>query len=291
MCSTREELLRSVAVAPVEFVVEVGAGHNPFHATDLIVDKYPFENLHRVADLVHAAPVIKADATKLPLPARGCDLLLASHVLEHLREPDKLIEEAKRCAHRVYFEFPSMTRELMYAWSFHEWLIEVKDRHLVFFRNDIPQFFGDFFHGNHDMLFETWSSQRFGELNNYVYCESGELTYEFPEDTALQHIMASAGRGAAKFNQAPIRNVRYSWRRLARLCAHQMIPERAWRWAAKVHQRWRTGVPRPLGPDLVERLMCQSCGAQRLSLRVSEITCDSCGARYIQRMGVFDFDT
>jgi predicted SAM-dependent methyltransferase len=290
MYAQREDILKSMQISPQDFVVEIGSGHNPFHATDLIIDKYPFDNVHRTGDMVYTAPVVKADAIKLPLPIKGCDVLFASHILEHLCKPDKFIEEVKRCSRRVYLEFPSMVRELMYAWSFHEWLIEAEDRHLVFYRNDIPQLFGTFFHRNHDALFNIWSLQRFGTLNSHVYCSSDELTYEFAEETAFEHILASCPMGAAKVNWATITPVRYSWSGLAKLAAQRMVHEGVMHWAAEARRRWRKGINKPFSQALVDRLACQKCRAGGLELRVTEIACHACGALYGQQNGVFDFD-
>jgi len=83
------------------------------------MDKFPFENVHRSEGLVHAAPVIIADPMKLPLPDHGCNLVFASHILEHIPSPDRFLEEVKRCSDRIYLEFPSARRELMFAWSYH----------------------------------------------------------------------------------------------------------------------------------------------------------------------------
>ena len=66
MTSTREEVLASIEPGKTDFVVEVGGGHEPFHRSQLIFDKFPFDNIHRSQALVHRAPVIIADAARLP---------------------------------------------------------------------------------------------------------------------------------------------------------------------------------------------------------------------------------
>jgi SAM-dependent methyltransferase len=286
----REEVLRSIPIGRSDFVVEIGAGHNPFHATDLIIDKYPFDNFHRFDDILCTAPVIKADAIKLPLAPKGCDLLFASHLIEHLAEPAKFINEVKRCSKRVYLEFPSVTRELMYAWSFHEWLIEVKDRHLVFYRNDIPQLFGPFFHQHYDVLLDVWSSQRFDELNSYVYSESEELSYEFATESAFEHVLSFSPRGREKVNRATTADVRYVWTQLAKVVAHRLMPDPILRLGIQLRRVWRRGTPRLLNQAIVDRLVCQRCSLRELRLKNTEIVCDACGTVYGQLNGVFDLD-
>jgi hypothetical protein len=288
MSMRREEILKSIPISRRDFVVEIGAGHNPFHATDLIIDKYPFDNLHRFDDLVYRAPVIKADAIKLPLAPQGCDLLFASHLLEHLSEPAKFINEVKRCSKRVYLEFPSVTRELMYAWSFHEWLIEVNDRHLVFYRNDIPQLFGPFFHQHYDVLLDIWSSQRFDELNSYVYSDSEGLSYEFSTQSAFEHVLSSSSRGKEKVNRAPTADVQYFWTQLAKIVAHRLTPDPMLRYGIQLRRVWRRGTPKILSQAIVDRLICQRCGIRELRLKDTEIVCDACCTGYGQHNGVFD---
>lgn len=134
----RSTVLDNLPVGPSDFVVEIGAGPMPFRHTKLIVDKYPFDNSERHGDIANVAPVIKADAARLPLADGACDVLFVSHVLEHIDEPRRFLEEARRCAKRIYLEFPTALREMMYAWPFHRWLIEFRENQLVFYKNDVP---------------------------------------------------------------------------------------------------------------------------------------------------------
>ena len=110
---TRSAVLSQLPIAPSDFVVEIGAGPVPFWLTSLIIDKYPFENLERHGDIINVAPTIKADATKLPIADQACDVLFGSHVMEHIPEPWKFVQEVKRCARFTYLEFPSAWREVM----------------------------------------------------------------------------------------------------------------------------------------------------------------------------------
>jgi hypothetical protein len=142
--STKTQVLDSLGIRRGDFVVEVGGGHEPFHRSDLNIDKFPFDNLHRIYGIVYHAPTVIADAARLPLPSAGCDWIFASHLIEHLPRPESFLEEIQRCSDKVYLEFPALNRELMFAWACHEWLVVPDGSHLVFYRNDIPQLFGDF---------------------------------------------------------------------------------------------------------------------------------------------------
>jgi hypothetical protein len=290
MVLTREEVLRSLMVEPRDFVVEVGGGHRPFGRSDVIFDKDPSENSERAGALVHSAPVLIADAMKPPLPDRGCDLLFASHILEHIPDPDRFLSEVQRCSTRVYLEVPSLTRELMFAWSFHEWVVDIAGSHLTFYRNDIPQLFGDFFHRSYDFLFDAWNLQRHEDLNSWFYGKSADLTWEIAPTGAFEHAIAASPKSRAKVNFAPTDRVAYNWRQIGSITLQNLLPEPALDRLTGAVRRRRQGTIRPVTQPLVDHLACRQCDFGRLRLGDGEIRCLSCDTRYRQRQGLFDFD-
>lgn len=289
--STRDQALDALGIRPKDFVVEIGAGHRPFFRANLVVEKYPFDEVERIEACAPAAPTIIADAVTLPLPNKGCDVLFASHVLEHLPEPARFLEEARRVSRRTYLEFPSVARELMYAWSFHRWLIEVEGTRLIFYRNDLPQLFGDFFHRHHDFLLDAWQSQRHDQLNSSIYAEPEALHWEIASETALEHVLASSPRGAAKVNTAPAGYKRYTWRQIAAIIV-QSLPDPLLHsfLRRKARQNRRPGKIRPMTQDLLDRLICQRCRSGPLRLESNRVVCRSCSFVYHQKGGLFDFD-
>jgi hypothetical protein len=195
--NTREQTLRRIDVSSTDFVIDTGGGHRPFWRADLVIEKYPFDDsLHRSQPMQFPrVPVIKADALAIPVPNDGCDLIFASHIVEHLSEPKRFIAEIQRCSQRVYLEFPSRNLELMFAWSFHEWLVESAGTVLRFYRNDLPQLFGRLFHEEYDVALRVWSEARHEHLNTSIYCHSDELECEFPTETATEMLLRSSPRG------------------------------------------------------------------------------------------------
>ena len=138
----RSDVLKKLAIATDDFVVEIGSGPAPFPGTKLILEKFPFENLERWGNVKRIAPMVQADALRIPLKDQSCDLLFVSHVLEHLDQPETFLNEAQRCARKIYLEFPTFYRELMYAWSFHKWVVEIQGFKLICY---------------YDLLFHIWS--------------------------------------------------------------------------------------------------------------------------------------
>lgn len=286
----RDQILSSLPVGDTDFVVEIGGGHMPFYKTKLILDKYPFENLERWSDTKKIAPMIKADAIKLPLANNSVDVLFASHVLEHVDQPERFLSEAQRCARMIYLEFPSPRRELMYAWSFHRWVIEISGTRLIFYKNDIPQMFGDFFHRNHDLLLEIWSEHRFEELNNHIFGETQRLTAEFPAKTALEYVLERCPPRSGHVNFATIEKKPYLVSQLAKLFLFGLTPAAAIERKNELASWWNRRKEVGMSPRILEKLICQRCRERRLEFVNEAIECRACGARYEQTRGVFDFD-
>lgn len=298
----REEILDALGIGPEEFVVEIGAGTLPFRRTQLILDKYPFDDAERSGPIAGSVPVIQADAVRLPLKRESCDVLFCSHVIEHLEEPQRFVEEARRCARKLYLEFPRARRELMYAWRYHRWLVEIEGSKLVFHRNDVPQLFGGFFHEHYDMLLDAWSEERHEELNAHWSGDPDDLTIEMSPTSAFEHLVASSARGAEKRDfQCPYAEegagpIEYPWSSRLKLAAWALLPTSLVR-ARRRRRRGDSRLRDSLGDLILARLLCQVCRNESAGIvRVpgspgsDDLACAGCGARYRARAGVFDFD-
>jgi len=288
---TRASVLSKVEVRPGDFVVDIGGGHRPFPRADLVLEKYPFDNsLHSNRPMLFPqVPVIKADAHALPIPDRGCELIFASHIIEHLKQPWRFIAEIQRCARRVYLEFPSRNRELMNAWSFHEWLVEAHGPVLKFYKNDLPQLFGPLFHAEHDAALGAWSEARHELLNTSICSESARIECEFPNETASELVLRDSPRGESKLNFAELINrPKYSLREIAAFAAQSMLSNGLYAKLAGLRGK-EPSSPAPPPDAVVARLMCLRCRSTGLRRSGDEITC-KCGAKYMQDRGVFDFE-
>ena len=286
----REHFLRQIQVHRDDFVIDVGGGHRPFWRADLVLEKYPFDqNLHRDQPMrFPRVPVIKADALAMPIQNSGCDLVFASHIIEHLPDPKRFLDEIKRCSPWVYLEFPSRNRELMLSWSFHQWLVEAHGNVLKFYRNDLPQLFGPFFHEEHDAALGAWSEARHEKLNASLYCRSDEIECEFPNETATELVLQDSPRGESKINFAEfIHRPRYSLRELLAFAAQSMLSGGLYSRLSQLGDRPLP--PAPLSDAVLARLMCLRCRTGGLRQAGNILTCQ-CSAHYSQDRGVFDFD-
>jgi SAM-dependent methyltransferase len=95
-------------------ILEVGGGHDPYEGVTHAVDKFPQDNAQRGGNftLPSGAKFFEGDLENLPFPLGDTfDFLYASHVFEHVTQPEKAINEVNRLVKRGYIETPSPLRE------------------------------------------------------------------------------------------------------------------------------------------------------------------------------------
>jgi len=108
-------------------VLEVGPGSNPTRCANVLTERYVDDNYHRF------------------------DYIICCHVLEHVDNPDKFMQEQFRVAHKGYIETPNLLGEFLAPKASHRWVILEIDDKLVLYEKSKMQYkfdadFGDFFH-------------------------------------------------------------------------------------------------------------------------------------------------
>lgn len=87
-------------------VLDIGSGHNPHPRADVLMDRYIEENIDRSGKLVKIdkkRPFIIADAQYLPFKDKVIDYIIASHIAEHVEDPEKFCTELIRAGGgRIY---------------------------------------------------------------------------------------------------------------------------------------------------------------------------------------------
>lgn len=273
-----------------EFVAEIGAGPAPYHGSNVIIDKYPFDNIERYANIHPIAPVIKADASSLPFLKKSVDLLFISQVIEHLPDPILFLKEAKRVARDIYMETPSIVREVIFGWSFHRWVIRVKDGKWIFYKNDLPQLCAAHFHNEKDVFFVEYTANNFDKFNNYYYGPVDKLEFEISTATALEYL-AKTNHKKTNFPAATT-DVAYADKISAvlYLLLKNLIPSdfksalKNIRFALK---RSRRNATTDLGAVAKGRLMCVFC---KRPIEIPDGIC-ACGITLKRVNGILSFDT
>lgn len=120
-------------IKPEDFVLEVGSGDNPHPRSNILLDKLLVDSSEREAErgLVVDKPLIIGDVEVLPFADGSFDYIIASHVLEHSRDPKAFLNELSRVGRRGYIETPLPLRERVFDWSFHRWYILCKEDKVV----------------------------------------------------------------------------------------------------------------------------------------------------------------
>ena len=66
---------------------------------------------------------LKADGEDLPFKDNEFDYSICIHVLEHVENPDKFLQEQMRVAKKGYIETPSLIGEHLHPKKSHKWVI------------------------------------------------------------------------------------------------------------------------------------------------------------------------
>lgn len=123
-----------VGVAGADRVLDVGSGAFPNPRADVLCERSLVRD-HRIA--VTDRPTVVADAQALPFRRSAFDLVIASHLAEHVEHPDQLLAELRRVARRGYVETPSPRFERLLPSENHRWTVRRRgSSHIEFTPND-----------------------------------------------------------------------------------------------------------------------------------------------------------
>lgn len=143
-----------------DLVLDIGSGDKPFWRADVIVDKYleDSQQRHTGSMLYDKRKIfIQADVENLPFKDKVFDFVFCSHLLEHVKNPDRAINELTRVARRGYLEIPNAILDLFSSFPPHLWFCDYQDGILIFrqrvkekdfFRENIEKFGRTIFNNN-----------------------------------------------------------------------------------------------------------------------------------------------
>jgi len=115
-----------------DFVLELGSGGNPMIRSDILVDKHIHDDSERELNITKDRPLICADIADLPFKENIFDFVYTSHVLEHLGEVKKSINEIARVGKRGLIIVPGEIFERAWDKHTHKWIITVIENQLIF---------------------------------------------------------------------------------------------------------------------------------------------------------------
>ncbi|MBX2955415.1 MAG: methyltransferase domain-containing protein [Cyclobacteriaceae bacterium] len=114
-------------------VLDVGSGHNPHPRANVITDKFVSDNFHRSDNIrvIKNQKFIEADGERLPFEDKEFDYVICCHVIEHVENPEKFVNELCRVGKSGYLEAPSLIGEFLVPKQSHKWVLLEIDEKIV----------------------------------------------------------------------------------------------------------------------------------------------------------------
>ena len=102
-----------------DLVLDVGSGGTPFPRSDILLDRVTGSEHRCGATMVIDRLAVFGDAQKMPFKDKSFDFVVASHILEHMSEPEIFIKELQRVAKAGYIEVPNAVFERFFPYDIH----------------------------------------------------------------------------------------------------------------------------------------------------------------------------
>lgn len=115
-------------------VLDVGSGHNPHPRANVVTDKFIDTNFHRRADIkvLKKQQFVEADGENMPFKDKEFDYVICCHVVEHVDNPAKFLDELSRVGKSGYLEAPSLIGEFLVPKGSHKWvLLDIDDKLVI----------------------------------------------------------------------------------------------------------------------------------------------------------------
>jgi glycosyltransferase involved in cell wall biosynthesis len=130
-------------------VLDVGSGNRPNERANVLLERELGETEHRSgakAFIPDGKKLVLGDALNMPFLEKEFDYIIASHIAEHIENPDVFCRELSRVGKRGYIETPGMLCEFIFNEPFHKWLVYKSGRTLVFKEKTRFKVFSEFFY-------------------------------------------------------------------------------------------------------------------------------------------------
>ena len=101
----------SLPVNRSAIVLDVGSGGNPHPRSDVLLDRVLGAEHRSGTPMVIDRLTVLGDANKLPFKNKSFDYIIASHILEHMENPETFISELMRVGKAGYIETPNFICE------------------------------------------------------------------------------------------------------------------------------------------------------------------------------------
>ncbi len=130
-------------------VLDVGSGHQPNRRANVILDKYTGDTIHRTTaklEIPKDKYFIMGDALAIPFKQKKFDVVIASHIAEHIDDPIMFCNELQRISKSGYIETPGPITEVLLPANSHKWIVRKSGNGLVFKNNKYTKPFSPLFY-------------------------------------------------------------------------------------------------------------------------------------------------
>lgn len=141
---------KKLPIEPNWLVLDVGSGHRPNRRANVLIDNELNETEHRSgkkANVPNDKKMVVGDALNMPFSDKEFDFIIASHIAEHIDNPEQFCKELARVGKRGYIETPGPVDEFFLNEPFHKWVVTKKNNCLIFKEKTDFKPFSDFFYG------------------------------------------------------------------------------------------------------------------------------------------------
>jgi uncharacterized protein YbaR (Trm112 family) len=258
-------------VAEEALVLEVGSGGKPYPRADVLLDAYENTRERNWEPLKADRPTVLGFVEQLPFRDKAFDFVIASHVLEHSRDPEQFIAELQRVAKAGYIEVPDAFFERINPLLDHHLEITQRDGQLVIRKKPAPVVDHNLVELYEDRAKEYVTSELFvGHpfAFHVRYYWQGKIDFVVvnPEIDATW---------VAQVTDAPV---------FATSLLGSSLRHRVQGAVLNLMQRLRRGRRRRI--NLQELLRCPACTSKELVCRPDHILCSECNRSYPLSNGV-----
>ena len=165
-----------------DLVLEVGSGGNPYYRSNVLLDAYLETSERHNVPLIKDRPIILGFVEEMPFKDDVFDFVIASHVLEHSRNPEKFISEIQRVGRAGYIEVPDAFFERLANYDMHSLEITDVNGELLIRKKTSPMYDKDlnFLFRKTKDIFPSWYSKHpFNFHVRYYWSkENGGIKYK-----------------------------------------------------------------------------------------------------------------
>ncbi len=250
-------------------VLEVGSGGNPYARANVLLDAYEETRERHWVPLKVDRPMVLGFVEKLPFKDHAFDFVIASHVLEHSSDPQRFLSELQRVARGGYVEAPDAFMERINPYRDHRLEVTCRKNKLIIRKKpswiveqDIVELYE-----NRAKPFLTGTlipKHPFAFHVRYYWRNKIDFNIINPEvNAAWEPVPCDRQTPACQGFKGKMRGMFLDF---LRYCLSQKT--------------------RNNSLELIDLLICPTCGSDVLSTSAEVLICNRCGAVYPVRNGI-----